>query len=254
MDPALARRLTQTLQVSTAPTDLNDREQLRKNLFHILLASVTGSAPIKLIPGKRRVVAFVGPTGAGKTTTLAKLASYFRLIVGKRVALITLDSFRIGAEAHLATYARLLNVPCYTVYTQEDLHYRLSRLTDMDLVLVDTTGRGARDREGIGEVAALVSSISREEREVHLVIPATLKGRDAEAVLEAFAPVEADKLIFSKLDETFSYGGIFTLKARSELPASYFTTGQRVPEDIEVAGAGRFARLVLDEGRQGDAA
>lgn len=254
VEPTLARRLTQTLQVSTASSDLADREQLNKNLFHILLASVAGPAPIKTLPGARRVVAFVGPTGAGKTTTLAKLASYFRLILGKKVALITLDSFRIGAEAHLHTYARLLNVPCHTVYTREDLEYRLSRLTDMDLVFVDTTGRGARDREGIDGVAALVNAIPRAEREVHLVIPATLKEQDAAAVLKAFAPACPDKLIFSKLDETFSYGGIFTLKARSDLPASYFTTGQRVPEDIEVAGAGRFARLVLSEHKQGDAA
>jgi flagellar biosynthesis protein FlhF len=100
----------------------------------------------------------------------------------------------------------------------------------------------------------MVTAIPRAEREVFLVIPATLKGRDAEAVLESFAPAEPDKLIFSKLDETFTYGSMFTLKTRTDLPAAYFTTGQRVPEDIEVASPGRFARLVMAERRQGDAA
>lgn len=243
-----ARRLIYALH-DQAGDGAADRHALKRRLFRILVSSLAAPAPLRL-SGGRRVAVLVGPTGVGKTTTIAKLASYFKLIENRKVALMTLDTYRIGAEAHLRTYAQILDVPFYAVYTPQDLGFRLRALAAMDLVLVDTAGRGAYDRDGILALQGLLAQIPAAEREVHLLVAATTKSEDAATVVSQFSCLRPDKFIFSKIDETASLGNLYNLRMHADIPAAYFTTGQRVPEDIEIAYPRKFARLVMQGGRR----
>jgi flagellar biosynthesis protein FlhF len=249
VEKEFARRLIYALHDQVGAGDDTDSNGLKRRLFNILVSSLAAPAPLRLTGG-RKVVVLVGPTGAGKTTTIAKLASYFKLIEGRKVALLTLDTYRIGAEAHLRTYAQILDVPFYSVYTAMDLRFRLQALADCDLVMVDTAGRGAYDREGIQELEGLLAEIPAAEREICLLVSATTKSEDAETVFRHFGRLHPNKFIFSKLDETASLGNLYNLKMRADIPAAYFTTGQRVPEDIEIAYPRKFARLVMQGGQR----
>lgn len=254
VESTLARKMIQTLQYQSEPGQMNDGEWLRRKLFQVLVASLPAPAPLKVGGGRRKVVALVGPTGVGKTTTIAKLASYYKLVEGRKVALITIDSYRIGAEAHLKTYADILELPFQAVYTREDLEYRLGRLQEYDLVFIDTAGRGARDREGIAAVQQMLDAVPTAEREVLLLLSAATKTSDMEMIYRKFSILSPDKLVYSKIDETCTLGNLFNLQARVQTPAAYLTTGQRVPEDIAVASPTRLARLVLEGNEKGEAA
>jgi flagellar biosynthesis protein FlhF len=247
----LSRRLIQSLQCQVSEAEVGEATILKRKLFQFLVASLTPPAPLKLEKGERKIVVLVGPTGVGKTTTMAKMASYYRLLEGKRVGMLTVDTYRIGAERHAQTYAEILELPFYPVYNAHDLEYRLSRLNDYELVFVDTTGRGTFDRAGIAALNDLLSVIPRGERVMFLLISATTKWADIRQIYDNFSVLQPDKLIFSKIDETCSLGNLFNLRMRSDMPVAYFTTGQRVPEDIEIASTKKFVRLVLHGRGQG---
>jgi flagellar biosynthesis protein FlhF len=246
LEIAIARKLIQTLQVQGNDQWQSDYTQLKRRLFQLLVSTIALPEPIRLTPGQRRVVSMVGPTGVGKTTTIAKLASYFRLKAEKKVALLTIDSFRIGAAGHLKTYADILGVPFYTVNHPREMSLRLQRLADFDVIFVDTTGRSARDSEGIAGMAPFLAAVPAPEREVILLLSACYKSQDCKHILSQFGPLGPSKFIFTKIDETLSLGNLASVKLQSELPIAYLTSGQRVPEDIEVAQPQKFARLVLE--------
>ncbi len=249
----LAGKLIRTLQTQTDSENINDNEAIKKRLFNLLTSYISVPAPLKLEKGKRRIVVMVGPTGSGKTTTIAKLSSYFKLMEAKKVALITIDSYRIGAEAHLRTYAEILDVPFYSVYNERELRLRLERLNDFDVVFVDTTGRSPNDKQGLFIMEKHLSSIPEEEKEVYLILSASTKSDDLYVIYEKYSIFRPGKVIFSKIDESISLGNLFNLKMRIDIPAAYFTTGQRVPEDIEIAYPRKFARKVfLDYNNKGD--
>ncbi|MCP5053660.1 MAG: flagellar biosynthesis protein FlhF [bacterium] len=245
VEKKLAGKLINTLQYRIDSDNVIDNKLIRKQLFNLLTSSISLPEPLRLETGKRKVVVMMGPTGSGKTTTLAKLCSYFKLMESKKVALMTIDSYRIGAEAHLRTYAEILDTPFYSVYNERDLKFRLDRLTDFDIVFVDTTGRSPNDKKGLYIMEKHLSGIPREEREVYLVLSASTKSVDLYHTFEKYSLFNPDKLIFSKIDESLSLGNIFNLKMKTDIPAAYFTTGQRVPEDIEIAYPRKFARRVF---------
>jgi flagellar biosynthesis protein FlhF len=241
----LAEKFIHTLQYQTDVDSINDTRLIKKRLFNLLTSSISFPSPLKLEKGKRKVVVIVGPTGSGKTTTIAKLCSYFKLMEAKKVALITIDSYRIGAEAHLKTYADILDVPFYSVYNEKEMRLRLDKLMDCELIFVDTTGRSPNDKKGLLVMEKHLSGIPPEEKEVYLILSATTKTPDLYLAYEKYSIFEPVKLIFSKIDETLSLGNLFNLKMRTDIPMAYFTTGQRVPEDIEIAYPGKFARRIF---------
>jgi len=241
----LAEKFIHTLQYQTDADSINDTRLIKKRLFNLLTSSISFPSPLKLEKGKRKVVVIVGPTGSGKTTTIAKLCSYFKLMEAKKVALITIDSYRIGAEAHLKTYADILDVPFYSVYNEKEMRLRLDKLMDCELIFVDTTGRSPNDKKGLLVMEKHLSGIPPEEKEVYLILSATTKTPDLYLAYEKYSIFEPVKLIFSKIDETLSLGNLFNLKMRTDIPMAYFTTGQRVPEDIEIAYPGKFARRIF---------
>jgi flagellar biosynthesis protein FlhF len=196
----------------------------------------------------RRVVALVGPTGVGKTTTLAKLAGQCRRAGGRKVALMSLDTYRIGAMAQMRIYAELLQAPLHVVRTPGELDRALRAEQDADLVLLDSMGRSPQHREGIADLQPFLQRLPNAE--IHLVVSATTKGSDAEEILQRFRPLAYQHVAISKLDEARSPGPLLGLALQRDLSISYLTTGQEVPDDLERATSRRLATLLLPSIRE----
>ncbi len=237
--------LRDTQSVGDAPY-----EELQVAVGNRLSGMVKGvDSALGIPPGS--VVAFVGPTGVGKTTTLAKLAAHHRVACGKNVVILSTDTYRIAAAEQLRTYAEIIGVPCEVALTPADLTRALGRYRDADLIFLDTTGRSPRDEMAIGEIRSFLA-IARERLlsaarpvETHLVLSATAKGDDLLEATRRFAPLGPDRLTFTKIDETQSYGPLLNVSVLSDLPVAYLTTGQEVPDDIEEASPERIAHLVM---------
>ena len=189
-----------------------------------------------------RVITLVGPTGVGKTTTLAKLAATF-LARGERVALISVDTFRLGAAEQIREYGRRLNVPVEIVKEHRELLTALKGFAGFDRVLVDTMGRSSRDHEGLANLFRVLKVVVGD---TFLVLPAALQEEDLLENLVHFRPFACRALLFTKLDETLCYGSILNALSYAQLPLSFFTDGQQVPDDLETASAERLADLLLD--------
>jgi flagellar biosynthesis protein FlhF len=194
--------------------------------------------------GVGKVWSFIGPTGVGKTTTLAKLAAHFNLQLKKRVTLVTVDTYRIGAIDQLSTYSRILRLPLEIASGREELEEILHRNRQQDLVLIDTAGRNPYQLEQLEELKNILSVDRRMEN--HLVLSATTKDYDLAQIAERFSLLPIRSYIFTKIDETEEFTPLFNQLLRFKRPLSYLTNGQRVPEDIELATKGRVAHLVLN--------
>lgn len=195
-------------------------------------------------PQGKKIWAFIGPTGVGKTTTLAKVAAHFLLRFRKRIALITLDTYRIGGVEQLKTYARILRLPLEIAGDAAGLKEAIERHRDCDLLLLDTAGRNPRRRDQLEEMKAVLAVDPRVEN--HLVLSATTKDADLAAAVQQFSVLPIHSYIFTKIDETEEYTSLFNQLLRYRRPLSYLTTGQKVPEDLEPASKSRIASLVLN--------
>ena len=197
------------------------------------------------IPPKVKYISFVGTTGVGKTTTLAKLAANFAFQQGKKTAIITVDTYRLGAVEQLKTYTEITGIPLDVIYNLSEMQRAVEKYRDFDVILIDTAGRSAKNFLHIAEAAQYINCISGGV--VFLVISATTKLRDIDKIAEAFKRVNYTSLILTKLDETETYGTILNICRLTSLPITYVTTGQSVPEDIEPVDVSRLAAMVLGE-------
>jgi flagellar biosynthesis protein FlhF len=193
-----------------------------------------------------RVVALVGPTGVGKTTTVAKLASQAALIEGRRVALLTMDTYRVGGVEQLRRYATLIGVPLEVVVDGASLRSALATLERADLVLVDTSGRSPR-QQGAIEMLASTLRQAGEPVQVHLLLPAAARLRELGSTIERYKSLSPDRLLITKVDEAQSGGSVLEACVRSRLPLSFICTGQRVPEDIAPADPAWLAAFILGQ-------
>jgi flagellar biosynthesis protein FlhF len=191
-----------------------------------------------------RVIALVGPTGVGKTTTLAKLAAKHSIEYGEDVALVTIDTYRIGAVDQLQTYARIMGLPLEVVMSPADLKAAISKHKHRDLVLIDTVGRSHRSEEHLREMKTFFDTA--EGIETHLVISATIAADVQREVVDRFAIFSPARLIITKLDEASSSGILVNLPLQSGLPISCFTAGQNVPNDLRIASAKEIAAIVVE--------
>jgi flagellar biosynthesis protein FlhF len=194
------------------------------------------------VMGGRKVM-LLGPTGVGKTTTIAKLAAIHALWKHRNVLLMTSDTYRIAAVDQLRTYARILGVPIEVIFEAENFAEILKAHANAELILLDTAGRGPRDHKNL-EAFKTLYDVFRPDA-VHLVLAANMKYRDMRDVVERMSVVPISHVIFTKLDETISYGALFNVLQVLERPISFFTMGQNVPNDIEVASGARLASLLL---------
>ena len=197
-----------------------------------------------------KVVFFVGPTGVGKTTTIAKLASYFKIQKKAKVALITSDTYRIAAAEQLRTYANILDVPISVVYTVEEFNQAVKLFEDYDLIFVDTAGRSHKDNEQCREMYHLIDDCvvgDKFVKEVYVVLSAATKYKDLLKINDVYKNIKNYSLLFTKLDETTCLGNILNMKLTANVPLSYVTSGQAVPDDISVIDAQKIARNLLGE-------
>jgi flagellar biosynthesis protein FlhF len=214
--------------------------------FESKIRCAADSSPSAL--GGRRVM-LLGPTGVGKTTTIAKLAAIQALWEHKNVLLLTSDTYRIAAVDQLRTYAKILGVPIEVIFEVENFNSILEDHADADLILLDTAGRGQRDRKSL-ETLEVIHHVFKPDA-AHLVLAANMKYKDMLDVIERMSVVPISHVIFTKLDETVSYGAIFNALKSLDCPVSFFTTGQNVPNDIEVASSTRLTEFLLnDEARR----
>lgn len=181
-----------------------------------------------------KVIFFLGPTGVGKTTTIAKIASKFSVENGKRVALLTADTYRIAAAEQLRTYANILEVPFRIIYSTEDVEQALRDFKEYDYILVDTAGHSYQNEAQREVMNSFIHSVDgKAEKEIFLVLSATTKYRDLINIADTYSAMTEYKLIFTKLDETTTLGNLLNLKLHTGFPLSYVTYGQNVPDDIE---------------------
>ncbi len=192
----------------------------------------------------QRVFALVGPTGVGKTTTIAKIASQALLQHNLKVGLINVDSFKVSAQDQLATYAKILNVPFRHATNAVEVDRAITEFKYLDLVLIDTNGCSQKDTDSLTELRNLLASHSSIQP--FLALTATTRDQELYDILTRFKLFKACGIVFSKLDESTTFGCIYNVAVKTALPLAYFTTGQRVPEDIETATRERVASLVLD--------
>ncbi len=192
--------------------------------------------PCGITPAEKgpKVVFFVGPTGVGKTTTIAKIASKFSVEGKKKLALLTADTYRIAAAEQLRTYANILEVPFRVIYTEEEMEQALQEFGDYDYIMVDTAGHSHQNEAQKEAMKEFIHSMDgKAEKEVFLVLSSTIKYRDLINIADAYSEMTEYKIIFTKLDETTTLGNLLNLKLYTGASLSYVTSGQNVPDDIE---------------------
>jgi flagellar biosynthesis protein FlhF len=239
----LARELVERVRNDPKIDSLSDAMMLRAHVAGMIEEEIRVAGPIQITPGRCRLAALVGPTGVGKTTTIAKLAANFRLKEKRRVGLITVDTYRIAAVEQLRTYADIIDLPMHVVSTPREMRDTVERMQHLDLILLDTAGRSPKDEVRLQELKAFLTEAAADE--VHLVLSSMTGARTLEQTAEQFAMVGTTSLILTKLDEVSEPGNVLPVLRSSGLPLSYLTDGQNVPDDIEIADAHRLARMIL---------
>lgn len=229
--------------------DLDYYKELRqrigdKNVIEELKSIVFEDIKIATDNLKGKVV-LVGPTGVGKTTTIAKLAGKLSLIDKKKVGLITVDTYRIGAVEQLKTYAEIMNIPFKVVITIKEMSEAVKSMEDCDIVLIDTTGRSSKNSMQISELRAFIEKA--EPDYISLVISSITKNRDINIILEGYKELNYNDIIITKLDETSVYGSLYNIERMSNKPIRFITTGQNVPDDIKSPSKDEIVKFIFGE-------
>ncbi|MBQ8982863.1 MAG: flagellar biosynthesis protein FlhF [Lachnospiraceae bacterium] len=245
--------------VNNEVTEANANEILReidyqnKQQLEDLLASVYQKIVLKLGQMKTievekegpKIVFFIGPTGVGKTTTIAKLASKYKLEKKCKLAIITADTYRIAAVEQIRTYANILSVPIEVVYTSDEIKAAIDKYQEYDLIFIDTAGRSHNNNEQREDVKKMIESIRGYHQEIYLVLSATTKYRDLVKITQAYSDITNYRIIFTKIDETSALGNVLNIRMMTNAPLSYTTFGQNVPDDIVVTDAQFIAKQLL---------
>jgi flagellar biosynthesis protein FlhF len=238
-----ARELLEAVKRRVDRQDADDALILKSHAARLIEDQLRVRGPIRLASNRCQVVAFVGPTGVGKTTTIAKLAASFRLQEKARVGLITVDTYRIAAVEQLRTYAEIMDLPMEVVSTPGEMQAAVERMADLDLVLIDTAGRSPRDETHIQELRDTLAEANVDE--IQLVLSSVTSSDALQRSVEQFHEVGATHLVLTKIDEAVGLGSLFPLLKRCELPVTYITNGQSVPNDIFSAQKRHLARMLI---------
>lgn len=242
MDPAIARSLVEKA------AEGNGGRNPRTSIRHHLSAALKTKKPLEgVYAPKPKLVSLVGASGVGKTTTIAKLAALWSVRKQKKLALISLDSFRLGAAEQLKTYARIMGLPVRVVQDRDEFGQAVELFDDMDLILVDTAGRSFTHDASRVELAEFFKQFGQVT--TMLVLSAGAKDRDLTAAIKRSEVLSADSLIISKIDETTTYGNVINNLVKYKKPVSFLTNGQKVPDDILPATPDRLADLIFARGQ-----
>ena len=243
IDESVAREWIDRIRAGRDSHELADTLLVKARVAQLLEDEIKVHGPITIDADKCRVVALVGPTGVGKTTTIAKLAANYRLREKRRVGLITVDTYRVAAVEQLRTYADIIDLPMEVVATPREMREAVARMSHLDLILMDTAGRSPRDEVKIQELKSMLGEA--EPDDVHLVLSSTAGAKSLLATTDRFADVGATAVLLTKLDEANSLGHLVSLVRECRLPVSYLTDGQNVPDDIQVADRRKLAYLLM---------
>lgn len=242
---ALARTIVARLERILSPDEASDAEALRGAIRRTIAEMIHVSGPIQLSPGRRKTIALIGPTGVGKTTTIAKLAGNFALRERRRVALVSIDTYRIAAPEQLQKVAEIMAIPMKVAGTPRELQEALHAFRAMDLVLIDTAGRSQKDEEKLGELSEYLDAAQPDE--VHLVCSVTSHPENIVDTVARFGRFRIDKVILTKIDEAVKFGLVLDILARVQMSVSYVTTGQKIPFDIAEADPANLTERILGE-------
>lgn len=224
----------------------SDIDYILSHIYQKLVLKFGQPKPIEFQGSKPTVAFFIGPTGVGKTTTIAKVASRYKVDEGKKVAFLTADTYRIAATEQLRTYANILDMPLTIVYSSEEIQDAVRNLSEYDLILVDTAGFSHKNAAQCEDVKKLIGGLSAGNKtEVYLVLSATTKYRDLQDMCNIYRTFADYRLIFTKLDETSCYGNLLNIHLYSGADLSYATYGQNVPDDIEVFDTQKIVKKLL---------
>lgn len=217
---------------------------VKKKVVNEIAKVIKIKDPFEATANKQVIAAFIGTTGVGKTTTIAKLAAQLMLKARKKVGLISIDTYRIGAMEQIRTYANILGVPCFQAFKQKDLFFAIRRLAEKDVVLIDTAGQSQYDRARIEELKRMMPDDLAIDSHLLLSVATTESEMNKTAV--NFSPLKFQSYIFTKTDETERFGSAINQLIKLNLPVSYITTGQNVPDDIEQADKVKIINMLLE--------
>lgn len=241
MDEELINELLDKCNMDTNLIEIEDREAIKTALREIIPPTINNNN----IEPTSKVVFFIGPTGVGKTTTIAKIAANYSLVKGLNVGLISADTYRIAAVEQLKVYSDILNIPLEVIYSPKEIHGAVQRLSNRDIIMIDTAGRSHKNNEHVEELSLLLNEV--KNKNIYLVISSTTKNSDLEDILNTYSFINNYKIIFTKLDEVSTYGPILNIAMREPEYISYVTTGQSVPDDIEVLTSNKILDMLLKE-------
>ena len=234
--------IIRTVKNSISNDDLNDEVKIEKSLKELLKSRIVTTGPIR--PGNRKkIVMLIGPTGVGKTTTLAKMGAQYALKEGNKVAFITIDNYRIAATEQLKKYAEIMRIPIYSVNDQKEFKSIIAS-EKADIILVDTSGRSQKNQLKISEIKSFADLIDYDFEKV-LCVSANTRKNDIKDVFKAFDIINFNSVIITKVDETSNVGNVVDVADKYNKPISYFTNGQEVPNDIEVADSDKIVELMV---------
>lgn len=241
VDEDLISNLLKNCAEDIKQLQFNDKETIKDFLAQIIPPNISNND----IDLNSKIIFFIGPTGVGKTTTIAKLAANYNLEKGLNVGLISADTYRIAAVEQLKVYSDILNIPLEVIYSPDEIHDAISCLDNRDIIMVDTAGRSHKNHEHIKELELLLDEV--KNKGVYLVISSTTKNSDLKDILNTYAFLKDYKIIFTKLDEVSTYGSILNIAMTEPESLSYITTGQSVPDDIEVVTSNKILDMLLKE-------
>lgn len=243
VEPSIIENILENTSEILSEDDLDNEKKVNDVIKNQIKSKIGKAKPIKLQDNNNTIVAFVGPTGVGKTTTIAKIAANYTLYHDKKVAMVTADTFRVGAVEQLKLYGNLLEIPVVVVYSPDEIRDILQNLKEYDLVLVDTMGSSPNNKMQIKKIKGFLEKLNPTD--VHMVMSAVTKTEDIDDILENYQELDYKKLIVTKLDETTTYGFIMNALNMTGCNLSYITAGQNVPEDIEIADIEKITDLIL---------
>ncbi len=223
----------------------HDQTVNRATIEQMIVQSISSDFPAaqtEKISKKSKVIVLVGPTGVGKTTTIAKMAAIDKLANGKSVGLISCDTYRIGAIEQLKTFAVIADIPMQVVYRAADLAAAVKKFQRYDVIYIDTVGRSQKAKKDLTELKKIVQAAKADE--VHLVLSAQTNYATLRDITEKFSSLDPTHLIFSKMDEAVNFGPLYNIIQKTRIPVSFFATGQVVPDDISVSDGMTFAKML----------
>lgn len=241
-----ARDLVGRAQRTLEADKLDRRDAVEGELQSLIEDDLDVADPLRTDRDETLLIPFVGPTGVGKTTTMAKLAAHFSVEESQSVSFITFDTYRLAAVEQLRCYADILQVPIEAVMSEEEFKETVEEFeAESDIIFIDTAGRSQFDHEKISELEGMLD----DTREIvtHLVVDATSRTEDLDSIFEGFEPIDYDRLVITKLDETRRHGTIYNVSRRSDQPIAYFTDGQDVPDDLRMMEPDELSDLLLSD-------